>query len=421
MVDQVADEILGRNSPVLILSPNPEPAIADELIGGYQCCSPLQADCSASLQAVKSIVYVDSSGLRGDVVTSSGSRNSFAREVGDRAVRFPVSLQDLDEKSRLKVERSFKAGQRGRSLRQLYKDSKGFQSDIVEIGEQIGLLLGDNVQFVNPGVKDYQTSQEKLLRLGFDDPGDLTDIARAGFLVKSPADADHVMSILSRKYDLLDQGYVIKESGYFDRKLFIRSDSGNVAEIQLWEPHLLAAKEGARFVRQVFSASMLQHVAGFEIPLERESGHALYERRRALVVDGEVDPSSQALYDELTNQERQLNESAIRSANRSWNAVLDRILPDSLISTGEAGDLSPALFASGMNLPEIDPFAFRTITAGRPSQVKKFLTSDQSKSLFTAMPCDAGFRQYNFLLGLTASPLTISSFPPSPVAFYGEA
>lgn len=125
---------------------------------------------------------------------------------------------------------------------------------------------------------------------------------------------------------------------------------------------------------------MKAELEGLDVPARADSGHDLYEKARVLFVDGEIPAAKQAEYDALLAKQEALYDSAIRSANVSWKTVIDRILPDSRISTGEAVSQAPGAAPVGTTRPEMEPSAGRISTAGRPSQEKVAETSAQSKS-----------------------------------------
>ncbi len=292
----------------------------------------------------------------------------------------PVELQTLDPRTVKIVEREFKQKQFGRTVEQHHAAAKKLQTQLARVGNELQKNLGERIVFLNPGVKKLDTTMEKLARKGYTDPGELTDVSRVGFVVKDTADIAAIRERIARNYEVLDEGFVMKASGYYDQKMLVRAKDGTIGEIQLWEPRMLAVKEGKEFVDKLFPDHLKAEISDIEVPPRELSGHDYYERERALMKDGQVIEGKQAEFDALIRQERELYASAISSANISWKTVIDRILPESVISTGEAGFQSAGGLFRGMNLPEVEPPSGSMMTAGRPSQERVAVTSDQLKS-----------------------------------------
>jgi hypothetical protein len=114
------------------------------------------------------------------------------------------------------------------------------QKSLGEAGERIAAEVG--VTFKNPGVKGAARFLEKAAEKR---PGEITDLVRAGFDLRSPNQADEIVTRLSRDFDLIDEGWFVTDAGYFDRKVYVRFDDGMIGELQFWEPSLLKAKNDA--------------------------------------------------------------------------------------------------------------------------------------------------------------------------------
>jgi hypothetical protein len=140
-------------------------------------------------------------------------------------------------------------GQRGADLEDLFARATVNQAELGKIGPEIATEAA--AEFVDPGVKSRERVLEKVS--DYSDPGEIKDLARGGFLVTDPAQADTIAAALAKRFPIYDKGWK-PLSGYLDRKLIVRLENGGVAEIQIIPKVIADEKFGA--------------------------GHALYERAR---------------------------------------------------------------------------------------------------------------------------------------------
>ncbi len=294
----------------------------------------------------------------------------------------PVNLQELDEVTREITEVAFKSKQKGLSLEDYHKRARKAQGQMTRIGNELQKTLGDRVAFLNPGVKKIGDAAKKLSRKGYE-VDELTDVCRCGFAVTDAGDVQKVINRISKTYEVLDEGMNVTPAGYFDQKLMVRFKDGTVGEVQIWEPHLLAAKEGAEFVDEIFPDHLKKVVADMDIPPKEKSGHALYDQQKDLEVDGKVLKESRQQHEALGREMQGIYSSAMRSANTSWKESLDSILPSSRISKTEAGSQLPGSDELRMKRPTQDSSESMKTTAGRLAQEKYSTTLSQSKSRIT--------------------------------------
>jgi hypothetical protein len=76
--------------------------------------------------------------------------------------------------------------------------------------------------------------------------GDFTyiaDVARTGISVKTIEDAEAFVTALRQRFHLVDEGWQVTPAGYFDRKILVRFDDGQLGEVQIWPPGMLEAKK----------------------------------------------------------------------------------------------------------------------------------------------------------------------------------
>lgn len=144
--------------------------------------------------------------------------------------------------------------------------------------------------FINPGVKANEARiLDKLVNRA--SAGELTDLVRGGVTLSEPAQADALIAALSKRFQLLDEGWKVTEVDYFDRKVLIRFPNGQVGELQFWQPNLIAAKN--------------------------EIGHDLYVEWRGL---NKGSPEALA----LTQQMKDLYGRVLDGLSEDWRRLLNR-------------------------------------------------------------------------------------------------
>jgi len=151
------------------------------------------------------------------------------------------------------------------------------------IADELGIVFSD------PGPKTAESARRKFAVKGYDSPGEMTDLVRGGFSVDRPELADRVVEALAEKFDVVDEGWSTTPLGYIDRKVLVRFADGQIGEIQLWEPNLIAAKSG--------------------------EGHALYEEWRQLLPG---DPKRAAIETKM----RDLYSAALAKADPAWRKAI---------------------------------------------------------------------------------------------------
>ncbi|WP_026783154.1 hypothetical protein [Pleomorphomonas koreensis] len=194
-------------------------------------------------------------------------------DIAPAAVRSPGRAAD---------RASFFADAPARDMDALYAVAPARQEELTAAGHEIAGAVG--VEYKAAKIKARETAEQKMLRKGYKSTAQLTDIVRGGFIVDTPAKADRIVDELARRFEVLDEGWIRTEQGYVDRKVLIRFPDGTVGEIQLWEPHMLAAK--------------------------RAGGHALYERQRI-----STDAAERTALDE---EMLKLYSAASREAGSDW-------------------------------------------------------------------------------------------------------
>lgn len=154
-----------------------------------------------------------------------GVAASSERATGERAAA------DARSSTRAPTLEDFISGQKGVDVDTLHARAVAFQGELVPVGAEIAKETG--ARMVNPGVKDLATARDKIARKGYEDASSLTDLARMGFVVGTPAEADDVARRLAAAFDQVDEGWKPQKSGYIDRKILVRRDDGTVGEVQI--------------------------------------------------------------------------------------------------------------------------------------------------------------------------------------------
>jgi hypothetical protein len=288
----------------------------------------------------------------------------------------PVRLSELDSATRVKVVADFKNKLKKQNLtaKQYYKKAQAPQKKIEKIGRELEKTLGDKVAFLTPGVKLLEKVKNKIDERKYTGAWELTDVCRCGFAVKDSKDIEAIITRLSKDLEVLDEGINFRESGYFDHVLSVRFKNGVVGEIQLWEPHVLAVKEGSEFVEKIFPKHLKEYVSGIKVPPKEKSGHSLYEKQKDVAKDSKI-------WLKLEEEMKELYAWVSRSANTSWKASLERSLPDAEIKAGSASVHDPALSPERTTQPDTDSSGGNATTAGRPSQSKNLDTSLKSNDV----------------------------------------
>jgi len=257
----------------------------------------------------------------------------------------PLSRQTTDPVTEL---RQMKDDQPADSLDDLYLLAPGAKTQLDELGDRIAADAG--ATFTAAALKDMDTAAAKIERKRYSSVRELTDIVRGGFLVNTAEQADQVVQGLKGGGRILDEGWTLTPEGYADRKVLLQTESGLIAEIQIWSPELLKAKKA--------------------------TGHKLYTRARSSSDPDEIE--------ELTQQMRALYAEALRREDPSiaklFGTSNDPNAPANLStsaasdgSTDAVWDTSSASTASqlppGSRSASASPRATENSTAGRPSQL----------------------------------------------------
>jgi len=163
------------------------------------------------------------------------------------------------------------------------------QAGLAKVGAAIEQATG--AKFINPGIKENSARIEEKLQGGLRTLPEITDIARASFLVDKPSDSAPVLAALREHYNVLDEGFRMYPGDYMDKKLLVQFDSGLIGEVQVLPKPMFDAKMG--------------------------DGHKLYEAARSL-------PASDPRVPGIVAQMKQVYSEAWDKVDPSWKAVVGK-------------------------------------------------------------------------------------------------
>lgn len=240
----------------------------------------------------------------------------------------------------------FFEGAPARDMDELYAVAPARQEELTSAGQEIAGTVG--VEYKAAQIKARATAEQKMVRKGYRSTAQLTDIVRGGFIVDTPAKADLVVDELARRFEVLDEGWSSASGGYVDRKVLVRFPDGTVGEIQLWEPHMLAAKKAG--------------------------GHQLYERWRVsadaterLALEAEMDKLYSAAAREAGSDWVNLDVSS--GPNSGSNTSRQRFSGQTAAVWNTSG-ASTSVHSSPRSSTAKALYSGRSSTAGRQSQLQ---------------------------------------------------
>jgi hypothetical protein len=151
-------------------------------------------------------------------------------------------------------------------------------------------------------LKTRKRVQQKLEKYN-GDINRITDVARGGIEAETNEIADAFVEAISQRYKVIDKGYKFTDEGYFDRKLAVIFDDGQIGEIQIWSPGMLDAKNSR--------------------------GHDLYKIAR------DIDQPKEARAKAVADMQ-QLYGDVADNLSDSWKAILGRQIPSGIDAPSRA-------------------------------------------------------------------------------------
>jgi len=295
----------------------------------------------------------------------------------------PVHYSELPKAERAAAFQALIARQMDDDMAAIYRAAEAHQKELSRIAKEVSADLGEDVVITDPGIKLRATDAEKLTRTG-KRPGELTDIVRLGFMVRTPELAATIIRRLGDRLEILDEGVTTTGMGYLDHKALVRFSDGRVGEVQLWDPKIAEAKFGAGgeiydSVRSISAEDMARDPAlAARLDAAEAASKDLYAQALADASSEWWRVAMQALPEDMrTRVQAAVAAGAGRGGapgNISKKSAREISEPDSKISTGEARDQAPSPEAT--KKPSTPPEGVERITAGRPSQLKNLSAID---------------------------------------------
>lgn len=100
-----------------------------------------------------------------------------------------------------------------------------------------------DLEFEPAPIKTADRTMEKVRDKYAGNYRKIADVARTGVTVRNFDEAESFVARLAARFHLIDEGWATTPVGYFDRKIMVRFDDGQLGEIQIWPPGMLDAKE----------------------------------------------------------------------------------------------------------------------------------------------------------------------------------
>ena len=162
-----------------------------------------------------------------------------------RETRIPddqvIRLQDLDFAEAKAIEQQIKINQKYTSAEDVLERGAKNHADLTEQIRVAATKVGADQKLAD--LKTMQRLREKVDEKYGGDLNQISDAARGGVNVNTVEIADAFVAELAKKYKLVDEGYKFTGEGYFDRKLAVLFEDGQVGEVQIWPLGMFDAKD----------------------------------------------------------------------------------------------------------------------------------------------------------------------------------
>jgi hypothetical protein len=161
-------------------------------------------------------------------------------------------------------------------LGQLIDEAHENQEKLRQIGDALWDRLGVEFreapyELSDRGVKTKDSILRKVRDEAYAAPGELTDISRATFVIDSPEDGEKVVNSLAHSGTVFDKGWSkLAQTGYLDRKVYMKFPNGGVAELQLVPRGVQQMKDGIGHRLYEISRSTAQERAIRKAALRRQ-------------------------------------------------------------------------------------------------------------------------------------------------------
>ena len=182
---------------------------------------------------------------RGAIESPEETAASAAERVAERMTadqpRQIVRVADMRPAEASEVMQRLKARQPVSDIDSAMQAAERNHRALNDAMEEASRELG--IPFQRAPVKDRARLEQKVQSKYQGDYTRVTDGARTGVTVRAMDEADAISAALSRRFHVVDEGWIVTDAGYFDRKMMVVFDDGALGEVQLWPPGMFAAKE----------------------------------------------------------------------------------------------------------------------------------------------------------------------------------
>lgn len=114
-------------------------------------------------------------------------------------------------------------------------------ADLNDAAQAVARDLG--MDFKPAPLKDAGRTLEKVQDKYAGNYTKIADVARTGITARTFDEADRFVEAMAARFHLVNEGWILTPVGYFDRKIMVRFDDGQLGEIQIWPPGMLDAKK----------------------------------------------------------------------------------------------------------------------------------------------------------------------------------
>ena len=183
--------------------------------------------------------------LEGDVLGSVIANDAAKAKIGKPAVMPEdriVRLQDMDPIESKVLDSQIKTEQNFADVDEIMARAKRNHAELTDEISKAAKFAGATQK--KAALKKRARFEEKLRDKYAGDLNRITDVARGGISADTNDAAEAFVSALSQRYKVIDEGYGFTSEGYFDRKLSVIFDDGQIGEVQIWPPGMLEAKVG---------------------------------------------------------------------------------------------------------------------------------------------------------------------------------
>lgn len=113
-------------------------------------------------------------------------------------------------------------------------------AELNDAAQAAALDLG--IEFKAAPLKKAERTQLKVEDKYAGDYRKIADVARTGITARTFEEAKRFVAAMAARFHLVDEGWLLAPVGYFDKKIMVRFDDGQLGEIQIWPSGMLDAK-----------------------------------------------------------------------------------------------------------------------------------------------------------------------------------